>query len=264
MRKPSSLAWCALGIIPVAALLALLLWPGPFFIRARFALHGLCAQNVLHSWWFGGLPLPYDGRENGMYLGAAVTFAYLWWRGRLFHGAVPPRLVITLLAIGPIAEAADGLNSLTTDLGLWHPWVSTNISRLLTGYGTGLAVGAALCWLWSMSTYHLARNDVGVRSWRDVLWLWLPAAPILAIHAAGWAWLNVPISLALITISWGVLTMLITAMTLLAARWDESIVRHRQLIRPILAGEAGALVVMISLAIFRIWLERQMGVPPSL
>src|SRR5687768_8251808 len=116
-------------VILIAGVVAFLAVPGGFAEKSRVVLHGLCAQTPTHSFLFGGLLLPFDGRMTGIYGGTLVTLAYLAVRGRLFAWGNPSlRIVLTLLTFVAVM-AVDGFNSLLLDLGLWHPYEPQNELR---------------------------------------------------------------------------------------------------------------------------------------
>lgn len=241
-----------------------LFWPGGFADKARLILHGLCAQTPSHSFTFGGLMLPFDARMTGIYGGAIFTLLTLALRGRLLRSGIPSLRVIVVLALFVLAMAADGFNSLFTDLGIWHPWESRNELRLITGYATGVSLAVVLSWLVASTTWRLSDRRAGVETNRDVAVFWLPFMPYALAVLSGAAWLYVPLSLLLIVSAWVVLSMLTLSMLLLALRWDDRIRRPSQLHIPgALAGLAG-LAVMLLLAFGRVWLERVTGIPSTL
>lgn len=241
-----------------------LFWPGGFADKARLLLHGLCAQTPSHSFTFGGLMLPFDARMTGIYAGAFFTLLVLALQGRLLRAGLPPIRVIVILASFVIVMAADGFNSLFTDLGIWHPWESRNELRLVTGYATGVSLAVVLSWLVASTTWRLSDRRAVVSTTRDVALFWMPFIPYAAAVLTGAAWLYVPLSLMLVLSAWVVLSMLTLSMLLLALRWDDRIRVASQLHIPgALAGLAG-LAVMLLLAFGRVWLEHVTGIPSTL
>lgn len=253
--------WYALAFGGVALFL---FWPGGYADKARLLLHGLCAQTPSHSFTFGGLMLPFDARMTGIYGGALFTLLILTVRGRLLRAGLPSVRVIILLALFVAVMAADGFNSLFTDLGLWHPWESRNELRLLTGYATGISLAVVLAWLVASTTWRLSDRRPSIVSAREVAVFWIPFVPYTAAVLSGAAWLYVPVSMLLMVSAWIVLSMLTLSMLLLALKWDDRVRQVAQLHVPgVLAGVAG-LAVMLLLAFGRVWLEKVTGIPSTL
>lgn len=241
-----------------------LFWPGGFADKARLLLHGLCAQTPSHTFTFGGMMLPFDARMTGIYAGAFFTLLTLVLRGRLFRSGLPPIRVIALLVLFVAVMAADGFNSLFTDLGLWHPWQPRNELRLITGYAAGVALAVVLAWLVASTVWRLSDRRPVVENSRDIGLFWVPFIPYAIAVFSGAAWLYVPLSLLLVFSAWIVLSLLTLSMLLLALRWDDRIRLVTQLHVPgALAGIAG-LAVMLLLAFGRVWLERVTGIPSTL
>lgn len=254
-------AWVALAVGGAGVFL---FWPGGFADKARLLLHGLCAQTPTHSYSFGGLFLPFDARMTGIYGGAIATLVVLAFRGGRPRAGLPPIRIMVLLALFVLALAADGFNSLFTDLGLPHPWQPRNELRLVTGYATGITLAVVLAWLLASTTWRLSTREPVVGTWRTLLIAWVPFLPYALAVTSGAAWLYVPLSLVLVLSAWTVLSMLTLSMILLALRWDDRIQRAAQLHLPgTLAGLAG-LGVMLLLAFGRVWLERMTGIPSTL
>jgi uncharacterized membrane protein len=250
--------------VAFGGVLAFLFWPGGYADKTRLLLHGLCAQTPSHTFTFGGLMLPFDARMTGIYAGAIFTLITMVARRRFFSAGLPPLRVMVVLGGFVAIMAADGFNSLFTDIGLWHPWESRNELRLLTGYGTGVTLAVVLVWLVSSTLWRLSGSAPVVRSVREVGIFWVPFVPYAAAVLSGTAWLYVPLSMLLVIAAWCVLTLLTLSMVLLAMRWDDRVIRRSQLHVPgAIAGIAG-LAVMLVLAFGRVWLERATGIPSTL
>lgn len=233
--------------------------PGDYTSTSYKVLHGLCAQTPSHTIHFGDRPLPFDARMTGIYAGVIITLGTIIARGRMFHYGNPPRHVVVLLGAFVAAMAADGFNSLFTDLRLWHPWESTSVSRVVTGYGVGVTLAVALCWLLASSTWRMSRPEAGVGSLKD---LSIPAVG-LAVYGAllAWspAWLHFPVSMMLVISAWITVTMLVLVIVLLALKLDSSVRSLRELHVPVAMSGLLAVTVMIGLAGFRFWIERTIG-----
>ncbi len=131
----------ALGALYVAALAALVFFPGDTLIARLRALDGgICAQAGSHSYWPGGEQLPLCSRNTGIYLGFALTFFTLLALGRLRAVRFPGVAVAIILAAAVVFMAEDGFNSFFLDLGLPHLYHPDNRLRLASGLGTGVAM----------------------------------------------------------------------------------------------------------------------------
>ena len=249
------------GVVIAAGALVFLLLPGAAPDKSRAVLHGLCAQTPSHSFNFGGTLLPFDGRMTGIYGGSIIAIASLIASRRvLFYGNPPIRIVIAM-ALGVGSMAVDGLNSLLTDLNLWHPYESRNELRLITGYLTGMSLGIGLSWLLGSSMWRMSRPESGVDRFRVLLipiGLFLPYA---AAVMSGWTILLLPLTFFLMAAAWITLTMLMLVVVLLIFRYEDQIVSVAQLQIPGLVASGLALGIMLGLAGGRFWLERSLGLP---
>lgn len=248
----------------LGGVLLLALLPGGFAEKSKLLLHGLCAQTPGHTFSLGGQPLPFDARMTGIYTGVLGTVAYLTLRGRLLAQLLPPKFVLTILALFVSAMALDGFNSLLTDIGIWHPWTTTNTTRLITGYLAGVTLTVALIWLLSGTVFQVADRRPIMSSWRDLVasLAFLPVVGIVLSTAPGW--LYVPFSTLLVFSAWLVLGTLALVTILLVSRFDERIAQRSQLHLPGAVGLVLGLAAMLMLAFGRQWLERTLGIPSTL
>jgi uncharacterized membrane protein len=246
--------------ILLAGVVAFVVSPGGFAEKSRAVLHGLCAQTPTHSFSFGGLLLPFDGRMTGIYGGTLFTLAYLAVRGRLFAWGNPPiRIVVTLLAFVAVM-AVDGFNSLLLDLGLWHPYEPHNLLRLITGFATGISLAAVLAWLLGSSVYRVGRNEAGIQGSRDLSWIWLAIIPYAALVVSGASWLYIPLSVTLMLSAWLTLALLALVIVILLLRLDEQVDRTETLHVPGAVAAVAGLVMLLSLSSGRMWLESAFGI----
>lgn len=250
--------------IMVGGLLMLSLLPGGFAEKSKLLLHGLCAQTPDHTFSLGGQPLPFDARMTGIYTGVIGTVGYLAIRGRLLARKLPPKIILGMLALFVTAMGLDGFNSLFTDLGIWHPWTTTNTSRVITGYLAGVTLTVALIWLLSGTVFQVADRRPIMSSWRDLVFSLAPLAAVGVILAWAPGWLFVPFSSLLVFSAWVVLGTLALVTVLLVTRFDERIVHRAQLHVPGAIGLILGLMAMLMLAYGRQWLEQTLGIPSTI
>ncbi len=253
--------WYATGI---AGVLSFLVLPGGIAAKSRTLLHGLCAQTPTHTFSFGGQLLPFDARMTGIYGGVLAALVYLAVRGRLLGRGLPRPASIVVLALFVVVMAADGFNSLFTDLGIWHPWTPRNELRLVTGYLTGVSLGVLLSWLLASSVYRMSTPKPGVRSGLDIVLMVAPLVPFGALVLSGEAWLYAPLSLLLVVSAWLTMTLLALSIVVLAFRLDDRVTSGLHLHLPGTAAAIIGLGVMLVLALGRVWLEQTLGIPSTL
>lgn len=160
-------------------MLGFLAFPVPIEQKAHAVMHGLCAQRPSHSIVIGGSYLPFDARMTGIYSGFLATMVILVAIGAHRSPGLPsiPASVVLLSLVGLMAW--DGFNSLFVDLQLPHTHAPRNELRLITGVGTGVALGTIMVMLVAMSIWR--RPDTSRRVMQT--W-WQPLAifvPVLAI-----------------------------------------------------------------------------------
>lgn len=250
--------------IMLGGLLLLAMLPGGFAEKSKLLLHGLCAQTPGHTFSMGGQPLPFDARMTGIYTGVLGTAVYLAVRGRLLAQQLPGKPVLAALTLFVVVMGLDGFNSLFTDIGFWHPWTTTNITRVITGYLAGVTLTVALVWLISGTVFQISDRRPVMDSWRDLV---ASVAPLALVGLILWlapGWLYVPFSSLLVFSAWIVLGTLGLVTLLLITRFDERIVQRAQLHLPGAVGLVLGLAAMLMLAFGRQWLESTLGIPSTL
>lgn len=262
-RTPLSQLWLWPATL-VAGIVAFLVFPGSFVEKANWVLHGLCAQNPGHTHEFGEELLPLDARCLGIYTGAFLTLSILGARGRLLAMELPQKKFIAVLVGFFALMAIDGSNSLLDDLDVWHPWESSDFTRVVTGYGMGIGMAVALVWLVAGTVFRLGERESTVQKWSDIAWLLAPIPAVLVIVETGWSWLYWPISIFLLVSAWIVIGTLAFVTILLATRIDDRIVGFGQLRIPGVIGLVVGALAMLLLAFGRAWLEQALGIPSTI
>jgi uncharacterized membrane protein len=168
------------------SLLAFLLAPWSLQDKTLAALHGLCAQQPTHSFWFGDSRLPFDARMTGIYGAFLLVLLYLLERGRLFRTGVPPTSMIFALAGFVIIMGVDGVNSTLNDVGLPYLYEPSNHLRFFTGALTGTTL-AVFTWLLAASVLWSPE----VTSTRPILRGWKELVPIAGFVTLLWGVLQI-------------------------------------------------------------------------
>jgi len=231
--------------------------------KLHVALHGLCAQRPSHTYWLGDRPLPFDARMTGIYLGALTTMAVLAATGAHRY-ARPPSVdrIALLLALGGVMTM-DGFNSFLADMGVWHPYETTNWMRLITGLGAGVVLGFGLIFLVAISLWrrpNAARQTID--SGRVLVFIGLALVPPGLLVLSGWGFLYVPVALTLLAGALLVLSALSLVVLVILRRLDYSFTTvdslRGNLVWAVMSG--GSLMVLLSIG--RTVLERVAGGSP--
>jgi uncharacterized membrane protein len=210
----------SLCVLPVAVFLAL---PWSIEGKSLAVLHGLCAQQPGHTFYFGESRLPFDARMTGIYSGFAVASLYLLALGRWRRGGLPSLGVAALLGIFVVVLGIDGVNSTLLDMNLWHLYTPMNELRLITGLLTGVAL-AAFIWL-LLGQVSFQHSDRTLRpvidGYRDVALILVLLGIYAALVLTGWEPLRLPLTAFLIVSAVCVLTGLSLAFVLLIGRREN-------------------------------------------
>jgi uncharacterized membrane protein len=147
-----------LPTLALAVLVAFLAAPLPLPRKLLLAMGGVCGLLPAHSYFAGGIQLPIESRMVGIYGGFLITLTVLVALGRFRAQRLGSRPTIMLLIAFFTSMAIDGVNSTVTDLGLPHPYTSTNVTRLITGLLAGIAIAPFLIWLLGVVTTSSTTN----------------------------------------------------------------------------------------------------------
>jgi uncharacterized membrane protein len=240
------------------------LWPGSMMVKAHNVLHGLCAQQPGHSVIIGDQMLPFDARMTGIYGGTLITFVCLAAAGRLRQQRDPAKWVFALCLALLGAMGLDGFNSLLTDLGLWHPYETTNLARLITGAGAGVAIAIVLGWLFATTVWSAGERGAVIEHPSEILPVLVGCAAWIALIESRAGWLYLPVTYALVLSAWLTLSALVLVLLILTFRRDRSYRRLASLHVPAALALLGGLLLMAALAGGRFWLEHRLGIPTSM
>lgn len=248
-------AACTIGFIAA---------PWPLAEKSHAVLHGLCAQIPSHTIHMGGNTLPFDARMTGIYSGVAASMIAIGLRTRFRFAGIPSWPVVIVLALAVIAMAVDGFNSLFLDLRRWHPYEPENWLRVVTGAGTGIALGATLAYLIGASLWRDFDDKTPTAGWRELgisvtVWIVFGAALL-----AGWGTLYPLVALILVISAVGTICLIAYLMLVLTRATNN---RHASFGDLRVEGAVGivlGLIVVASLACGRFVLERWLGIPVAI
>ncbi|CAN5121935.1 DUF2085 domain-containing protein [soil metagenome] len=250
----------ALCVLPVAVFLAL---PWSIEGKSLAVLHGLCAQQPGHSFYYGDSRLPFDARMTGIYGGFGVSSLFFLIRRRWGQGGLPSIGVAALLALGVVALGIDGLNSTLLDLGVWHLYNPANELRLATGLLTGVAL-ATFVWL---LVGQVAMRDTPrsngklITGYRELGAILTLATGYAAIVLSNWEPLRLPLTALLIVSATIALTGLSLAFVLLVGRRENRATRTADLAAPATVALLTAFAILALTSGSRFILEAIYGIP---
>ncbi len=205
---------------------------------------GVCALRPNHSFFAGGVQLPIESRMVGIYGGFVLTLLVLLTLRRLGARRLGNRPVIGVLVLFFSSMAFDGINSTLADLGLPHLYESTNLTRLLTGLLSGIAIAPFLLWL--LGVMATPRGEAPARaviqSTRELLVPLAVNVGFAALVVSEQAALYYPIALISVGGVIGVLAIVALLVILGMSGLDGRIMRVRQIVAP------GALALLIAFA----------------
>lgn len=232
---------------------------------ADWAGYALCHRITERSFTINGRQLPLCARCTGMYLGAALVFCVLALAGRTRRADLPP-LPVLLVLLGFIGlMGIDGLNSYTHFFpNAPHLYEPRNWLRLLTGTGTGLAMGAIILPALSQTLWRAPRYLPSIGTGGELLGLMLVAVVGVALALS-----NQPVVLyvlALLSVAGmlALVTMLNTIVLLIVLRKDGRAQRWQETAVPLLIGLTLAVIELSAISILRFSLTGTMTGLPGL
>lgn len=258
-RQPEStfddlVPWRVLLAVTLAAGVFLLL-PGELSHRAHVLLQGVCAQRPSHSFQFSEQPLPVDARMTGIYLGAASSLVWFLPVCRARRPGRFTRRVWLLLGLCIGIMALDGLNSLAADLSVPTPYQTTNLTRLVTGLLSGVAIGALLSHLATISLTHRPRGGWPAASASSLVPPLVAGGFVCALAASGLPPLALPYTCLIVASALAVLWAMASVVVALLLRrgWGFSSARQRD--ETLAIAFLAATVLLVVLAGWRELLE---------
>lgn len=244
------------GLIILIAVIITANWilhtPHGFYEKAFAAGSSVCHQIPSHSFENSDTQFPLCARCSGLYLGSFIGLAYYFTQGK--RNGIPKRGFLLLLIFLFLAWAGDGLNAFITDFAnKYIIYETTNMTRLVTGFGMGLVMSTALMTLFNLTV------------WKDAASLpllfspWQVAGYAAASALAGWILLTANailfqvfayISIATVMI---IITMLYTIFWIILLKKENSFTQWKSLGLFLIAGFASAMLQVSLLNLLRNW-----------
>lgn len=214
--------------------------------------YAVCHRLTERSFVIDGRQLPLCARCSGMYLGVMVVFLMTFMNGRLRWSELPPwPLLLTLFGfIGLMG--IDGVNSYSHFFpNAPHLYTPRNWLRLLTGIGTGLAMGSFILPALAQTLWRLPSPRAPLAAWHDLLDLLLAAGVIVLLVLS-----NQPTLLyvlALVSVAGLVLLLgaINTILGLTLLRRDGRALRWRETAVPLTIGVLFAIIELSAISFVR-------------
>jgi len=226
--------------------------PPGFWNKLMAVGSAVCHQDPAHSFLIYGRQMPLCARCTGMYLGALLSLAFHFRQGKL--GSLPPRKMLIPLGLLFLAFALDGLNSLAASLGLgWNLYETTNLTRLITGTGAGLVVGAVLAPIFNQTAWASWVKASALPNGKKLAVLLAAAAVIILVVYAGPQALRYPAAILSILGVLVVLCLAYTTLALIILKRENIANSLRDLLLPLLLGMLMAFLQISFFAFLRIY-----------
>ncbi len=237
----------------------------PLLGGADIAGYAFCHRITERSFTVAGRQFPLCARCTGMYLGVFLTFLVLLLAGRSRWRELPP-LPIMLVLVGFIGlMGIDGVNSFSYLIpNAPHLYQPSNTLRLVTGMGTGLAMGLFIFPATVQTLWRVSERRAIISGWMEFAGLLILALiTILLVLSNRQALLYVlaVVSAAGVVI---ILTCLNCILLLILLRRDARANNWRQCAGPLLLGLAFAIVEIGLIAFARFSLTGTMTGLPGL
>jgi uncharacterized membrane protein len=226
--------------------------PHGYYEKAFAVGSSVCHQIPSHSYTNSGTQFPLCARCSGLYLGSFIGLAYFFTRGK--RKAIPKKGFLILLIFFFLAWAGDGVNSFVTDyFNRTIIYETTNMTRLVTGFGMGLVMSTALITLFNLTVWKDAVNFSLLFS------PWQIAGYALTSALAGWILLfsntfffQVFAYISIVTVMI-IITMLYTIFWVILLRKENSFSKWKSLGLFLVAGFASAMLQVTLLNLLRQW-----------
>ena len=247
------------GLVILIAVIITANWffhtPHGLYEKAFAVGSSVCHQIPSHSFETSGIQFPLCARCSGLYLGSFIGLAYYFTQGK--RKAIPKRGFVLLLIFFSLAWAGDGINSFITDfLNKSILYQTTNMTRLVTGFGMGLVMSTALMTLFNLTV------------WKDAINLPLLYSPLqvaaYTVISALIAWILISANanffqffayISIVTVMI-IITLLYAIFWIILLKKENSFTKWNSLGLFLTAGFSSAMLQIILLNILRQWVLR--------
>lgn len=241
---------------PLLIALALLIIMGFYTVTDQSHLHNsllldgadwsgyaLCHRITERSFTINGRQFPLCARCSGMYLGVALITIVAMLAGRMRRAKLP-KLQLFLVLLGFIAlMGIDGINSYSHFFPQApHLYEPRNWLRLVTGMGTGVAMGIILLPALAQSLWRRPSYQPILESGRELAAVLILALLTVFLLLSNQATFLYVLALVSVTGLLFILTALNTVILLVLFRRDGRATNWRQTLWPLLLGFVVALV----------------------
>ena len=250
-RSDCAWTWGLVSALAALAIIFLTHTPPGFWNKLLAVGSAVCHQDSTHSFLAYGQQMPLCARCTGMYLGALLSLAFHFRQGKL--GSLPPRKVLIPLGLLFLVFALDGLNSSAASLGLgWKLYEATNLSRLITGTGAGIVIGAVLAPIFNQTAWADWIRKSSLPDSKALLVLLAAGAMIVLVVYAGPQMPRYPAAVLSVLGVLVVLCLAYTTLALIILKRENIANSWGDLLMPLLVGMFTALLQVSFFAFLRI------------
>lgn len=227
--------------------------------------YAFCHRITDRSFTIAGRQMPLCARCTGMYLGTVLVFLVLWLAGRGRWSKMPPTRVILVLLGFLALMGIDGLNSYSHFFpDLPHLYEPQNWLRLVTGMGTGLAMGLFVYPAMTQTLWREQEYRPVIGSWTELIGLVFLAGLLIILILS-----NQPAFLYVLGLTSAagvvlILTCLNSLVLLVLLKREAQADNWRQAVGPLLIGFTLAIVQIGVIGIVRFTLTGTMTGFPGL
>ena len=243
-----------LAVTTGTLLLAWLLYtPAGLLGKADAIGYAVCHRIDARSFHLGDRQIPLCARCTGQYLGALLGLIYQPLLGRRRTGT-PPWGVIGVLGAFAAAYAVDGLNSylhLMPNMSRFYIYAPNNTLRLLTGTGLGLGISVALLPAFHQTMWKTWSRQPALAGFRSLAGLLVLAAGVDLLVLTENPLILYPLTLLSAACVLVLLTMVYSMVFVMVFRVENRFERASQLVFPLTAGFAIALLQIAALDYLR-------------
>jgi uncharacterized membrane protein len=232
---------------------------------ADWSGYAFCHRITERSFSINGRQFPLCARCSGMYLGVALVFVVIGLAGRLRRSSLPPfRLLLILLGFIALM-GIDGLNSSSHFFAnAPHLYEPRNWLRLLTGMGTGVAMGLILLPALAQTLWRSPHFQPIISTNRELAQLLILASVTVVLLLSNRPTLLYVLAIVSAAGLLFIVTALNTVLLLVIFRRDGRAISWRQTAVPLMAGFLITIVELSAIGLMRFNLTGTMTGFPGL